>query len=323
MTTEQGVSDITFTVYRRHSKDCKYGTDGRRHFGCQCPIWGDGYLYSERILRKSLKTRQAAIANARMARLIDICSRTINQSDQVHEDVSPDVPVTLNLRTSSSPNPNLEHNEPQARPDDPVLVENAVNAFLANCTTNGIKEPTIRKYRNSLKRLATFAKISNIRYVADMIVSDLDRFRANREIAPITSLKELETLRQFWSYCIARDLCKENIAQKIKGPTITSPNDVEPYSITEVDQIIAATQKFGRSQYERIRAKAIIMVLRYTALRIGDVAVLRRDRITMENGQWVIFLRAAKNNKPVFLPIPGQMKEALDAVPIARKAMPG
>jgi site-specific recombinase XerD len=323
MTTEQGVLDITFTVYRRHSRDCKYGTQGRRHFGCRCPIWGDGYLYSERILRKSLKTRDAATANARMSSLIEICSRTIKQSDQVHADVSPNVPVTLDLRTSSSPNPNPEHNEPQARPDDPALVENAVNAFLANCTTNGIKEPTIRKYRNSLKCLAAFAKSNNIWCVADMIVSDLDRFRANREIAPITSLKELETLRQFWSYCIARDLCKENIAQKIKGPTIASPNDVEPYSVTEVDRIIAATQKFGRSQYERMRAKAIIMVLRYTALRIGDVAVLRRDRITMENGQWVIFLRAAKNNKPVFLPIPGQMKEALDAVPIARKAMPG
>jgi|GEM_PF-1061633 len=323
MTTELGVLDITFTVYRRHSKDCKYGTRGRRHFGCQCPIWGDGYLYSERILRKSLNTRDARIANARMGNLIEICSRTIKEPDQVNDDITPEIPVTLESRTSSSPSPSPEHNGHQGRADDPALVANSVIAFLSNCATNGVKEPTIRKYRNSLKRLAAFAKSNNIWCVADMMVSDLDRFRANREIAPITSMKELETLRQFWSYCMARNLCTENIAQKIKGPTITSPNDVEPYSVMEVGRIIAATQTFGRSQYERTRAKAIIMVLRYTALRIGDVALLRRDRITMENGHWVIFLRAAKNNKPVFLPIPGQMKEALDAVPIPRKAMPG
>ena len=323
MTTEQGLSNITFTVYRRHSKDCKHGKAGRRHFGCQCPIWGDGYLYSERILRKSLRTRNASTANARMGSLIEVCSRTINQSNQIHDDVNPNASVTLDSQTFSAPDPNPEHNDPKARPNDPALVENAVNAFLANCTTNGIKESTIRKYRNSLNRLAAFAKTNNTWCVAEIVVSDLDRFRADRRVAPITSLKELDTLRQFWSYCMARDLCKENIAQKIKGPTITSPNDVEPYSVTEVDRIIAATQTFGRTQYERVRAKAIIMVLRFTALRIGDVAVLRRDRITMENGRWVIFLRAAKNNKPVFLPIPVQMKEALDAVPIPRKGVPG
>jgi site-specific recombinase XerD len=120
-------------------------------------------------------------------------------------------------------------------------VENAVNGFLAVCETNGIKESTIRKYRNPLKLLAAFAKSNNTCCVADIEVSDLDIFRAGRHVAPITSLKELETLRQFWTYCMARNLCKENVAQKIKGPTITSPNDVEPYSVTEVDQIIAAS----------------------------------------------------------------------------------
>jgi intergrase/recombinase len=258
-----------------------------------------------------------------MGNLIEICSRTIEESDQDKDDVTPDVPVSVDSQTFSSQSLAPEHNKPQAKPNNPALVENAVNGFLAVCETNGIKESTIRKYRNPLKLLAAFAKSNNTCCVADIKVSDLDIFRAGRHVAPITSLKELETLRQFWTYCMARNLCKENVAQKIKGPTITSPNDVEPYSVTEVDQIIAATQTFGRTQYERVRAKAIIMVLRYTALRIGDVAVLRRDRITMQNGRWVIFLRATKNKKSIFLPIPGQMKEALDAVPIPRKALPG
>ncbi|MGA7159109.1 MAG: tyrosine-type recombinase/integrase [Acidobacteriaceae bacterium] len=323
MTIEKGIADITFTVYRRHSKDCNYSKDGRRHFGCRCPIWGDGYLYSERILRKSLGTKDAAIANARMAKLIEICSRAIEQSGHVQDSSSTDVPIALDFPTLSSPSANPDQNNPKARPDDPTFVKNAADAFLANCKTNGVKEPTIRKYRNSLRLLTAFAADNNISCVGDMKVIDLDRFRASKGIATITSLKELETMRQFWSYCVARDLCTNNIAKKIKGPTIGSPNDVEPYSVSEVDQIIAATQTFGRSQYERARAKAIILVLRYTALRIGDVAVLRHDHITMENGRWLIFLRATKNNKPVFLPIPSQMKEALDAVPVARKATPG
>ena len=116
--------------------------------------------------------------------------------------------------------------------------------------------------------------------------------------------------------------CKDNVASKVRGPRISSPNDVVPYTPEEVDRIIAATQEFGRNQYERRRAKAIILVLRFTALRISDVAALRRDRITKEDGRWVIFIRATKNNEQIYLPIPREMKEALDNVPTPRGAAP-
>jgi len=43
----------------------------------------------------------------------------------------------------------------------------------------------------------------------------------------------------------------------------------------------------------------MVLLLRYTALRISDVATLRRDRI--RDGE--ILLRTTKNGKPVKLPI--------------------
>jgi site-specific recombinase XerD len=259
-----------------------------------------------------------------MARLIEVCSEALTEPSDGSDAPQPDeaIPSSPMPTAPTSPAPTTQPLT-AANDDEISIIPNAVKAFLANCKTNGVKAPTIRKYRNSLNRLADFAQTNNIRLVSDMKVTDLDRFRAGRQIAPITSQKELETLRQFWSYCVARDLCKENIALKVRGPTIISPNDVEPYSTEEVERIIVATQEFGRNQYERKRAKAIILTLRYTALRIGDVAVLRRDRVTKENGRWVIFVRATKNNKRVYLPIPRQMKEALDAVPIPREAASG
>jgi len=278
-------------------------------------------LKGYRILRKSLATRDAAKANARMARLIEICSKALTgESDEPGQKCS-------SVAVSVSPEPEAATHSARILAsiskvhDAPAIIETAVQAFLANCETNGVREPTIRKYRNSLRRLATFMGSKDIHYVRDVTVTLLDSFRASRELAPITSLKELETLRAFFSYCMARDLCKANIALMIKGPKIVSPNDVEPYTPEEVELIIAATQQFGRNAYERKRALAIILTLRFTALRISDVAVLRRDRISKEGGRWVVFIRATKNNKRVYLPIPREMKEALDNVPVPREAM--
>jgi site-specific recombinase XerD len=318
MKTKANQTNVSFTIYRRHSGWCKYVPQGRRQFGCTCPIWGDGYLDGDRILRKSLNTRDAAKANARMARLLQVCSLTREQASDTTG------PENWNLAANITPKLLVKSHPVRIATSteecESAVVKNAVGAYLANCKTNGIKTSTFRKYRNALQRLAEFAIANEVRLVRDINVTHLDQFRAERKIAPITSLKELEMIRQFWSYCVARDLCKQNIAQRIKGPSNISPNEVEPYSIAEIERILAATQEFGRGAYERKRSKAIMMTLRYTALRIGDVAVLRRDRITRKNGQWLIFLHATKNNKPVFLPIPLQMKEALDAVPTPRGA---
>lgn len=280
-------------------------------------------MNGERILRKSLMTRDAAQANARMARLVETCAEALHQQYQDCDACDSEARVRStppSTRSSSLDAPSVS--PPVNHDENPTLVKNAIKAFLANCETNGVQAATLRKYRNSLSRLVSFAESNGILLLAEIKVIHLDQFRAEREIAPITSLKELETLRQFWSYCVARELCKENVAMKIAGPKISSPNNVEPYSTDEIKRIIAATEEFGRTQYERKRAKAIVLVLRYTALRISDVATLRRDRIMREGGRWVIFVRTTKNKKRVFLPIPRQLKEALDEVPNPRGASP-
>ncbi len=55
----------------------------------------------------------------------------------------------------------------------------------------------------------------------------------------------------------------------------------------------------------------MILLLRYTGLRISDVATLPRDRVRDNR----IHLYTMKNGKPVFLPIPGFLQEALDSLP--------
>jgi integrase len=52
------------------------------------------------------------------------------------------------------------------------------------------------------------------------------------------------------------------------------------------------------------------LLLRYTGLRISDVATLRRDKVRNEH----IHLYTLKNGKPVFLPIPDLVLDALGSL---------
>lgn len=318
---------ITSTIWRRHTPKCALRSAGRNAMNCDCPLWGDGYVNTERVLRKSLNTRNLRIGRNRLAGLLDdyLNSLTPEQAPQVKINSTASIIPVVVESSSAVPVVPIPEDQPAAElADAPGLLSNAVPAFISSCKTNGVKPPTLRKYRNSMRALCEFVntdshcKARKVCKVKDLVVTDLDRFRAWRKIATITSLKELETLRQFWAFCTARDHCPKNIAALIKAPKIVDQNDIVPYTPEEVQAIIDACSTFGQCDYERMRAHALVLCLRHTALRISDVALMRRDRISSFGDGWRIFLRTTKNNAPVFLPVPREMVEALKALPRPR-----
>jgi integrase/recombinase XerC len=205
-------------------------------------------------------------------------------------------------------------------PDNRIYkpVAEAVTSFLAHCQSGGLQDSTYRKYKNSLTKLREFSDVRGLDSVDELDIDTLDAFRASRTLKPITSSKELQLLRQFCSFCTARRWMEDNAAKHIKPPKNIKPNDVEPFTPIEVSEIIKACDQIGRNAYERLRARAMVLTLRYTALRLGDVALLARDRINRDGTRWRIFLRTEKNGKPVFLPIPDELKAALDVLPVPR-----
>jgi len=76
------------------------------------------------------------------------------------------------------------------------------------------------------------------------------------------------------------------------------PGRVHTFATVEVGSILKACDSFGKSAYERLRARAIVLTLRYTALRIGDVSLLARDRLNRDGDRWRIFLRTEKSGQP-------------------------
>jgi len=99
-------------------------------------------------------------------------------------------------------------------------------------------------------------------------------------------------------------------------PRNLNPADREPYEPNEIARIIVACDRIARGPYERLRARAMVLLLRYTALGISDVAMLEKNRIRGDE----IFVRTTKNGKPVRLPVHHDLKAALAVLPLPREA---
>jgi site-specific recombinase XerD len=175
---------------------------------------------------------------------------------------------------------------------------------------------TRRKYRNVLAQFRAYCQRAGLHDIMQVTVEHLDAFRASRRLSPTTATKELQTLRQFFGFCVERRWAEDNPAKRIKLPRNVRPEEVVPYTQAEVARILAACDGIGRGSYERLRARAMVLLLRFTGLRISDIATLGRDRV--QGGE--ILLHTQKTGGTVFLPVPAELQAALDALPGPRGA---
>jgi site-specific recombinase XerD len=277
------------SLYRRHLKKCPHRTKGREYTKCSCPIWCNGTLQGERYGR-SLKTRNWQ----RALRLAD----HLEHPNAERSDLIPCEQPGCNQRVEEG------RCEKHRR-----IAEEAIAAFFVAHPDLG--HGTVRNYRRTLKFFAGHVSEEKLRMVDEITADTIESFRNTRTVKALTWTKELEILRRFFRYCVSRKWTSENPAAAVKMPKNIKPTDKEPYSSNEIIKILAACDAIGQRPYERLRARAMVLLLRYTALRIGDVALLAKDRV--RRGE--IYLRTMKNGKVVKLPVPSDLQEALEALP--------
>ncbi len=216
-------------------------------------------------------------------------------------------------------------------------IKQAVERFLASRGTiqpdgtyqGDVERNTFRKYNTSLTLLSSFCDKRAIRLLAQVEVDALEDFRGSRKIGSVTWKVERQTLVTFFGYCVKRKWIPTNPARDLEAPRNLKPNEIVPYTLREEGQILAACDRIGGgiynrsgAKYEQLRARAMVMLLRYTALRISDVATIRKDAFSWDDGRgtWRVLLRTQKTGDAVYPPIPEDLKLLLDAVPLPRNA---
>lgn len=190
----------------------------------------------------------------------------------------------------------------------------AINAFHAQHAEHA--QETKRKYKRVLAYLAEYCGSQQLRYVDQIIVEGMDGYALWRSKTNWTWIKEIEILRQFFAFCIDREWTHKNPAKALKRPRLQEANDVQPYTQEEIVRMIAACDFIGRGSYERLRARAMVLLMRFVGLRISDVVTLSRDHIKGTR----IEKRAEKNGRWIRVKLPSEVLRALDALPHPKAA---
>src|SRR5208337_4939156 len=140
------------TTYRRHIKTCAHRSEGRKYRRCRCPIWADGFVGREE-LRKSLNTRNWEKAQ-----------------EMIRE---------------------WEAEGTQAAEPEPVTIAEAWEEFLADAKARNLRKPTIYKYELLSRQMARFATDQGIRFLRELDLPMLRKFRATWPNENLGALKKL------------------------------------------------------------------------------------------------------------------------------------
>jgi len=265
------------TIYRRHKRNCKHCSEGRKYRQCRCPIWVDG-----------------VVAGAEVRKSLDVVNWQKAQ-DKVREWES-------------------QEREPTPAPE-PITIQLAGHRFLVDLEAQKLKESTIGKYRLLFKQIGNFAQRRGFRYLKELDLVVLDEFRAGWKDGGRSSAKKLERLRAFFRFAQDREWVVKNPAARLKAPKVTLCPTL-PYTGEEMLRILAAIDKYkdafpARGRPNALRLRGLVLLLRYSGLRIGDAVSLTADRVRGDR----LFLYTHKTGVPVNTILPEFVLKTLEAIP--------
>lgn len=264
-------------IYRRHRQGCKHRIKGREHRHCDCPIWVDGFLGGKE-LQRSTKLRNWQRAQ-----------------EVVRKWEAEDRLTTTERKT----------------------IEDAWKDFLADLDSRHLHPSTIRKYKLLDRQSKSFAQSNGFQYLDELGLNALTLFRNTWKDGSRSSAKKLERLRSFLRFALRRKWVPENYAADLKAPKVTL-RPTMPFTREEMKQILDAVDDYEREMPTRAkenacRMRALILLLRFSGLRISDAVSLSTAQIAGSR----LFLYTQKTGVPVHLVLPDVVLNALGRTPMA------
>jgi integrase/recombinase XerD len=189
-----------------------------------------------------------------------------------------------------------------------ITVEDACKAFVEDAKARGLRPPSVYKYELLFKQFKAFSENEGKPLLADYDVETLRRFRESWINKNYSARKKLDALRTFYRFAQDSGWVQSNLATLIKPPKVDDPPTL-PFTREEFRRVIEACEKYPNRK-NRIRLKALVMLLRYSGLRITDAVTLTKHRI--KDG--ILILRTAKTGTDVRVPLPPAALAALKAI---------
>jgi integrase/recombinase XerD len=287
------------TLYRRHTKRCSRSRpiplDSGELKRCSCPLWAIGIDDGGKHVRQSLSTRDLGNGREKLAL--------------------------------------LERGEQIAAPEPEVTIGDAFARARSILTTQkGLKSQSLEANQGSIERVvAEYAKAKGFRFLREFQQSDMDALIGEwTKLSPSTRRVRISVLRNFFSLAASRKWVRDDPTINIIMPRGSGGGQTKPFTPEEEGKILAALPDWEthKRTYKRESpwaahprtASALILVLRYTGLRVSDAFAfdprsLEAREIDSQRVYCYYAPRQKKTEHPVFLPIPPVIAERIISAP--------
>ena len=172
---------------------------------------------------------------------------------------------------------------------------------------------TVSSYASDLRGFARwFADATGEAFAAAAVTpTDVRDYRAHlrtveRRLAAIVN-RRLATLRRFFTWAQATGRVRELPTEGVSGVP-TAPRLPKSLAKREVDRLLRAAEQDGHT-----RNLAILLTLRHTGLRVGELCNLRLAELTLSERKGSLAVRSGKGDKDRTVPLNNDVRLALRA----------
>src|SRR3712207_838537 len=195
--------------------------------------------------------------------------------------------------------------------DHPVPPD--IDAFLADLRRQDAAPATVRNYAADLRAFARwFPDATGEPFSARAVTpTDLREYKAylrtveQRQAATVN--RRLAALRRFFVWAKGAGKIAELPTEQVKGLP-AAPRTPKALSKREVDRLVREAERHGTK-----RNLALLLTLRHTGLRVGELCNLRLGDVTLSERKGEVLVRGGKGNKDRTVPLNNDVRRALAA----------
>jgi integrase/recombinase XerD len=190
----------------------------------------------------------------------------------------------------------------------PFTIQEATDRFVEDATVSrGLQEPTIRKYKLLFRRMNEYFKNKGYVFLRQISPEDLREFRLTWKMSPRTASKHIERMKTFFKFALEFHWINVNPALPIRPPKVP-PSESIPFTEEQLEILFTACDSYDG---DGKRLEALMLLLLWTGLRIGDACTIGREKFAKDARGWKVELRTAKTGTDVSCVIAVEVAEAV------------
>ncbi len=184
-----------------------------------------------------------------------------------------------------------------------MTLRDACSAYLQDASARNRAPGTQCNYRSLFRGLQEFARSQGVDSLSGIDRARLRIWRQSWGVKASTARQRLQMLRAFFSFAVSEGWIEESPARGIGLPKSDSPPTM-PLDVAEVSALLDACA-------HRPKERALILLMRYSGLSIGDAVSVARDSLDSRGD---LVLRRSKTGVLVTVALPSVVLEALGQI---------